>query len=177
MRHVVVYSSMTGNTRAVAEAIHRIMPPGTGIYPVREAPHPEEFAFLALGFWVHRAKPDPRMLRYMEMVRGKRVAIFGTLAAYPDSAHAGEVIAAAHACLAGNTIIGSFLCQGRLDPKRLERRLRDSDAGGRHPMTPERRARLLAASHHPNEEDFVKAQAAFTDFLRGVESGSRQPDR
>ncbi len=168
MRHVLVYSSVTGNTKAVAEAIHLIMPPGTGMYPVREAPDPEGFDFLALGFWVHRAKPDPLMLRYMEKVRGKIVGLFGTLAAYPDSEHAGHVIAATRECLAGNTIVGSFLCQGRLAPKRLEQRMRAADADGNHPMTPERLARLQEAANHPNAEDFAKAQAAFTGFLKAL---------
>ena len=166
MRYAVVYSSVTGNTRTVAEAIHRIMPVGTDLYPVQKAPDPADVDFLALGFWVHRAKPDPRMLRYMEKLRGKRVGIFGTLAAYPDSEHARQVIAAACDCLAGNTIVGSFLCQGRLAPKRMEQRMQNGSANGNHPMTPERRARLLEAANHPNAEDFAMAQAVFSGFLQ-----------
>ena len=175
MRHVLVYSSVTGNTKAVAEAIHRIMPPGTGIFDVRQAPDPDDFDVLVLGFWAHRGGPDPAMRRYMERVRGKRVALFGTLAAYPDSEHAGRVIAAATACLSGNSILGSFLCQGGLSAKRFAKRMaqplddpdgRTAPADPRHPMTPERRARLQEAAKHPNEEDFAKAQAAIAAFLR-----------
>ena len=167
MRHLLVYSSVTGNTRAVAEAIHRIMPPGTGIYPVRQAPEPDAYDFLALGFWTHRAGPDPLMSRYMEKVRGKSVGIFGTLAAYPDSEHAGHVIDAARAQRAGNRIVGAFLCQGRLAPKRFERRMQ-GDGNAKHPMTPERRARLLEAAKHPDAEDFARAQSAFAGFLQSV---------
>ena len=102
------------------------------------------------------------------------MALFGTLAAYPDSEHAGKVIAAAHERLAGNRVVGSFLCQGRLTEKRLaERMARPLDdpaapADPRHPMTVERRARLLEAADHPNAEDFARAKAAFAGFLRDL---------
>lgn len=167
MRHLLVYSSVTGNTRAVAEAIHEVMPPGTGMFPVKGAPDPDEYDVLVLGFWAHRAGPDPAMSRYMAKVRGKIVGVFGTLAAYPDSEHAGRVIAAAHACLAGNRIVGSFLCQGRLAPDRFERLMRDGGSA-KHPMTPERRARLLEASGHPDARDFADARTAFAGFLRAL---------
>lgn len=166
MRYLLAYSSVTGNTKAVAEAIHQILPPGTDMCPVRQAPDPDGYDFLALGFWTHRAGPDPLMSRYMEKVRGKIVGIFGTLAAYPDSEHAGRVIAAARARLEGNRIVGSFLCQGRLAPKRFERRMGAEGGDANHPMTMERRARLLEAAKHPDARDFAMAQAAFLDFMR-----------
>ena len=167
MRHLLVYSSVTGNTKSVAEAVHHVLPPGTPICPVQEAPEPDDFDFLALGFWAHRAGPDPLMRRYMERVRGKVVAVFGTLAAYPDSEHAGQILAAVRSCLDGNRIVGSFLCQGRLAPKRLEQRMQAAPgADAKHPMTPERLARLLEAAKHPNEDDFARAREAFAGFLR-----------
>ena len=171
MRHVLVYSSVSGNTKAVAEAIHPVMPPGTGIYPVQGAPDPDDFDVLVLGFWTHRGGPDPIMARYMERVRGKTVAIFGTLAAYPDSEHAQKVMAAAKASLAGNMILGCFLCQGRLTEKRLVQRMAQplddpsAPADPSHPMTVERRARLMEAAKHPDEQDFAAARDTFVGFL------------
>ena len=44
-----------------------------------------------------------------------------------------------------NRLLGHFFCQGRLSPAML--------AHSRHPMTPERAARLKAAEAHPNEAD------------------------
>lgn len=166
MQAAVIYSSVTGNTRTVAEAVQSVMPQGTLLFPVHKAPDPELFTFLALGFWVRRAGPDPRMIRYMGRVAGKTVAWFGTLAAWPDSPHADQVRTNAVRLLQGNTVLGGFLCQGRLEERRFNACMRGggSHAAG-HPMTDARRARLLEARHHPNEEDFTAARVTFSGFL------------
>lgn len=165
---LVVYSSVTGNTRMVAEAVRDALPEGTVLCPVKGAPPPDGFDFIVLGFWVHRAGPDPLMTRYMESVRGKDVGFFGTLAAYPDSDHARKVIARANELLAGNRVHGSFLCQGKLAQKRFEKRMADNSMTSGHPMTPERRARLLEAAKHPDARDLAAAKAAFSTMYAAV---------
>lgn len=167
-RSLLVYSSVTGNTRMVAEAIGEALPGEVAVFPVQDAPPAEGYDFVALGFWAHKAGPDPRMARYMETVRGQTVAFFGTMAAYTDSPHAQKVIARAEELLAGNRILGSFLCQGKLAPGRLERRMRGE---GGHPMTEERRARLLEAAKHPDAADLRNAGEAFQRFFALVNKG------
>ena len=166
MNCLIVYSSVSGNTKAVAEAILEVMPTGTAIVPVQKAPDPAGYDFLALGFWVHRSRPDPRMCRYMEQVHGKTVAWFGTMAAWPDSDSARQVRANADALLVGNRLAGGFLCQGRLTDKRFTAIMDPIHSTSRHPMTEERRARLLEAAKHPNEQDFAAARALFQEFLK-----------
>lgn len=151
---LLVYSSVTGNTRMVAEAIRRVLPEDTAFFPVQKAPSADDFDFVAIGFWVHRGGPDPIASRYMETVRNRDVAFFGTLAAYPDSEHASQVIASAENLLVGNRILGSFLCQGKLAKK------------PHHPMTEERRIRLLEAERHPDKHDLELAANTFSDFWK-----------
>lgn len=170
MRRLIVYSSVTGNTRAVAEAIHSVMPDGTVLADIKEKPSPNAYDFIILGFWAHRAGPDPRMRRYMAAVRGKTVALFGTLAAYPDSDHGRAVAANAEALLAENRVLGTFLCQGRLPEKRMAELMSGQRVNARHPMTEERRSRLLEAAKHPNEHDFFAAKEAFAQFLAQAQS-------
>lgn len=165
MKAIVLYSSVTGNTRSVAEAIHGIMPGNTPIFPVHKAPPPDEYELLILGFWVRRAKPDPRMLRYMGMVQNKRVAWFGTLAAWPDSPHAGQVRANAELLLRGNQVLGGFLCQGRLEAKRFAACMNGTGNNASHPMTEERRMRLIEASKHPDAADFAAAREYFKTLM------------
>lgn len=166
---LLLYSSVTGNTRMIAEAMVRELPPDTVLAPIREAPLPTDFDLVIIGFWVHRGGPDPRTIRYMETVRHRDVAFFGTLAAYPDSDHARGVLAKAEQLLAHNRIVGSFLCQGKLAPKRLAERLRGDFVDARHPMTDERRARLLEAASHPDARDLRMAREAAQRFwLRHV---------
>ena len=70
MKALVVYSSRTGNTRKIAEAIAAVLP-GCEIHPVESAP-----------------APDAQAKAYLETVRDANVALFGTLGAWPDSDHA-----------------------------------------------------------------------------------------
>lgn len=166
MKSIIIYSSVTGNTRSVAEAIRQVLPRETRLASVDEAPDPACFDFLVLGFWVRRGKPDPKMLRYMERVQGKLVACFGTLAAYPDSDHARLVRQNAESLLRGNIVVGHFLCQGRLEAGYLASLLDGTRAHASHPMTEERRQRLLEANAHPNESDFAAAGKLFADLYR-----------
>lgn len=161
MKMACIYSSKTGNTRMVAEAVHQAMPEGTQLYAVESAPEPDQFDFLALGFWVDRGTADARMLRYMERVREKRVGLFGTLGAYPDSDHARDVIDNVTKQLGTNDILGSFLCQGKIDPEILK--IMAKLPG--HKMTEERRARIEEAKKHPNDADLGNARQAIIGIL------------
>jgi flavodoxin len=167
MTMLVVYSSRTGNTRMIAEAIHEIMPAGAVLAPVESAPDPAGYEFIALGFWVDKGAPDEAMLSYMDKVRGCSVGLFGTLGAWPDSPHAAESMEKAVARMEGNRVLGTFLCQGKVDPDLLAAMAKMTD--NPHPMTAERKARLEEAAKHPDENDRAAARETFAGILRKLE--------
>ncbi len=169
MKALVVYSSRTGNTRMIAGAVHAAMPEGAELFAVENAPDPAAYDVVALGFWVDKGAPDAAMARYMERVRGKAVGLFGTLGAWPDSDHARESMQKAVERVAGNRVLGSFICQGKVDPG-LQSAMAKMGAGNPHPMTEERRARLEEAAKHPNEADCENARSAFAGMMRGLEA-------
>lgn len=165
MAHILLtYSSLTGNTRMVAEAIHKALPEGTLLCPLAEAPSPVDFAWIITGFWTHRGGPDPATAAYMQRIQNRDVAFFGTLAAYPDSDHGRGVIARAEELLAGNRLLGSFLCQGKLSPERMDRILSGKAANKNHPLTEERKTRVLEAAKHPDARDLNNA----AELFRGI---------
>ncbi len=166
MQTLVVYSSKTGNTKMVAEAIFSIMPEGTVFSAVEDAPDPQNFDFLCLGFWVDRGGPDAAMATYMERVTGKQVGLFGTLGAWPDSDHAHKCIAKAREMMASNTVLGTFLCQGKIEPKLLVSMKKMRTKQSAHPMTEERRARIEEAKKHPDEADCANAKNCFTAIVQ-----------
>ena len=163
MKSLIVYSSRTGNTCAVARAVHSVFPEPCLLTPVEEAPDPGDYEFIALGYWVDKGMPDKKAAAYMERVKGKKVGLFGTLGAYPDSDHAIDCRAKAAALMTGNEVLGQFLCQGKVDPKILE--MMEKMAPDQHPMTAERTARIEEAKKHPNEADFSAARQAFKKIL------------
>lgn len=156
MSILIIYSSRTGNTEQVARAIAGAIP-GSRVYPVGDAPRPEQGDVVFVGYWVCRGRPDEAAAAYLRGLAGCPVALFGTLAAWPDSEHAARCRDRAEALALeperGNTVLGSFLCQGRMS------------GAPHHPMTPERRARLEEAARRPNKADFARARAFALDAL------------
>ncbi len=163
MNILILYSSVTGNTQFLAKSLKSSEHTLT-FQPVYPYPKNLDYDIIFLGFWVYRGAPDPRMIRLMQQIKGKRIALFGTLSAYPHSKHAQKVIARAHKYLADNTILGSFLCLGRLEQKRYQRKF--TNPGSKHPMDEERKERLLEGQKHPNQEDCKNFQAFFEKIIK-----------
>ena len=166
MKSLIAYSTRTGNTLAVADAIREVFPPGCDLKPVEDISDISDYDFIAIGYWVDKGGPDKKALEFMEKVKGKKVGLFGTLGAYPDSDHANNCRAKAQEIMSGNEVIGQFLCQGKIDPGVLE--MMGKMASEQHPMTEERRARIEEAKKHPNEEDFKAAKEAFEKILEKI---------
>lgn len=156
-RVVILYSSVTGNTRRVAEALAASS--GDPLLDVRHLDALPDAGVLALGFWVRRGQPDETSQRAWRSLRGRSVFYFGTLGAWPSSDHARRCRKAAESllCGGGNRCLGGFLCQGRVDPHMLAL----SAHKGTHPLTEERRARLAEAARHPDATDCAAAVEAW----------------
>lgn len=160
MKTLVVYSSRTGNTKKVAEAVFSAMPEGCEIHPVETAPGPEGYDLVALGYWVDKGLPDSLAQSYMTKIKNKNVALFGTLGAWPDSDHARSCMEEAVKMLETNNIVATFMCQGKVDPRLVEMMEKKNIEG--HKMTPERKARLEEAAKHPDEKDLENAFIVFS---------------
>ena len=162
MRLWIVYSSVTGNTRRLAEGIAQEL----GDFQPRLAEidsldAPPEADVCLVGYWADKGRPDERASRFLSGLRHTRVGLFGTLGAYPYGPHARMVQAAAEELLDENCpLIGSFLCQGPVNPRLLERM---RHAGS--PDNPEAQRRHQIAAHHPNEGDMRYAAGLFRERL------------
>ncbi len=160
MKKLVIYSSKTGNTKAVAEAIASNLENVT-LCSVQEKPAPsiEEYDCIICGYWVDKGMPDALAKNVISSIENKNVILFGTLGAYPDGEHAEYCKQKAEELIQdkNNVLLGSWLCMGKVDPKLLAMMAEKySDA---HPITEERKARIEEGNKHPNEEDFANAKA------------------
>lgn len=65
----VIYSSVTGNTRTIAEAIAE-QAGDADVFRVQDAPEDlSGYDVVALGYWLRLGQPDPLMLKYLPKVR------------------------------------------------------------------------------------------------------------
>lgn len=169
MKILILYSSVTGNTKFLAE--HLVHPEhSVTCLPVEKKPADTDYDLLFLGFWTYRGKPDPRMLKFMQTLNGKNIAVFGTLAAYPHSEHARRLIAFTKELIQkNNTYLGEFLCLGRLTQKRLKEKFSPKNPNGRHPLSEERIQRLLEGQKHPDSDDCANLQEFFMQAVKKAE--------
>ncbi|MBP2630479.1 MAG: hypothetical protein H6Q70_1107 [Firmicutes bacterium] len=170
MKSLVVYSSLTGNTKMVAEAIAEELGKGVKLISVEEEPAVDGCDLVAVGFWVDRGTADQKTAKYLQTLNHAKVALFATLGANPNSEHAKKSLDNAAKLLdETNTVVGRFICQGKVDPKLIEQMNKKFPEGHPHGMNEERRARHEAASRHPDAQDLIRAKQVFAQIKKNLE--------
>ncbi len=157
MRIAVIYSSRTGNTRKVAQAIHESLPDGAELCSVDDPTDPTRFDLIFLGFWVDKGTANRDAQNFMQKLSGQRVALFGTLGAYPDSDHGRQCLERVSALVPTCAVVDTFLCQGAIDPKLIEW-MKTLPADDPHGPNEARRKLWLDAEAHPDEGDLASAR-------------------
>ncbi len=161
MSSLVVYSSVTGNTRKIAEAIASGFSDAV-IAPADNAPAADGFDNVFVGFWCDKGMVDEKALNYLKAMKPGKVAVFGTLGGNPKSELSLEFQKKARETIPAHLeLVDLRMWQGKIDPKVIEMMSR---LPGAKPMTPERKARLDEAAKHPNEQDCAEA----ADWARSI---------
>lgn len=163
----VVYSSVTGNTRQIAEA----MAAAVEVVPesVEEAAVRDGAEIVAVGYWLWRGGPDPKMAAFLPKLHDVDVILFETHAADNRSEHAVTAFARAAYLLGSNCrILGTFECQGQVSAAiraKHEKMAADdphAKAGG-----------CKTSIGHPDGEDLAAAAA----FARKMEEKRERLDQ
>ena len=161
MKTLVVYSSLTGNTQYIAQGIYEALSEDKELCAVEDIESLEDFDQIILGYWVDKGGPDKKASDLMKAIKGKKVGLFATLGAYPDSDHARTSLERGLALVEkDNEVIGSFICQGRI-AEALKQRMEILPEGHPHYPDEKRRKRWADADGHPNEEDVRQAVKVF----------------
>lgn len=162
MKNIVIYSSKTGNTKKVAEAI-------SGFYKCDIQPIEEvnveglaEYDNIILGCWNDKGTADKKSLDLFEKLENLSLGLFKTLGAEPDSEHAKKSLQSCVDLLEknGNKVKATFMCQGKIDPK-LTEMFKKMGENSPHKMDEQRMKRHMEAAKHPNQDDFDNAIKAF----------------
>ena len=162
---LIVYDSKTGNTEKVAKALAEAAGARCILAKVDEAPSAEAFALIVAGFWVDRSAPNAKMKKYLSTLHNKKLVLFQTLGAEPESDHAVSALVNAGVALNSDCkVLGALSIRGAIDPALIEM-MRKMPAGGAHSASRESEARWAAASTHPDAEDLAKARSFMQGFL------------
>ncbi len=121
MKSLVVYSSKSGNTRKLAEAVHGYLIGDKEIAAIADAPDPAGYTFVAVGFWLKAGQPDPESQAFLaKLEKGQDVYLFATHGAAARSAHAKNAMKKAKELAAKAHILGTFSCPGEVDAEFME---------------------------------------------------------
>ena len=113
MKQIILYDSATGNTEYLAKALSHALP-NVPCGPVGSLDC-SKAELVYLGFWTDKGKADADTLDFLKQLRGKRVFLFGTAGFGGSAPYFEKILAATRQALNGsNTVIGSFMCQGKM---------------------------------------------------------------
>jgi flavodoxin len=121
MNAIVVFSSQTGNTEMLARTVHETLGGEALLARTQSAPDPGGFDLVAVGFWLKAGKPDPVSADYLSRVGKRKLFLFATHGADPDSGHARNAMEHARSLAPDAEILGTFHCQGEVAPPFLEK--------------------------------------------------------
>ena len=77
MKSLVLYSSQSGNTRKLADAVYEALPEVKEIYAIENTPDSlTEFDLIAVGFWFQGGRPDRKTADFLPKLRDRNVFLF-----------------------------------------------------------------------------------------------------
>ena len=163
MKSLVIYSSQSGNTRKLAEAACQGLGDTCDLFPVDQAPDPAGYDLVAVGFWLQAGRPDPKSQAFLDQLKenGGRVFLFATHGAAAASDHARQAMDHAVAAVSPTPVIGTFNCQGAVNPKVLEK------VRAKNPPPPWIDHAATAVGH-PDTGDLDRLRETLTSCLAGL---------
>lgn len=146
MKYSIVYSSISGNTKKLAEEIKNKV--GESYFG-----KPSDEALMAdvifVGFWTAKNSCGEDIKRFIEKLDGKNVFIFGTAGYNNTQEYFDGILDSVKAHVpSSNTIIGTYMCQGKVS---------DNKQASIKQTMPEKyelmKDNLAESVNHPNEAD------------------------
>ena len=146
MKTLIVYSSQSGNTKKLAEAVYDRLAGEKFLSPVEDNPSIEGFELVVVGFWLAGGKPDPASTKYLEELSPCKLFLFATHGAAPESGHAQNAMQAASDLASACQVVGTFNCQGEVNADLLAKVQKKE-------VPPPWIKDAPAAAGHPDESD------------------------
>ena len=114
-KYSIVFSSLTGNTKLLADAIHEALPKEECEYFGVGKAEELRSEVIYVGFWTDKGKADESSSDFLKQLRGKQVFLFGTAGFGGSEEYFNKILKAVQKDLhSSNTVIGSFMCQGKM---------------------------------------------------------------
>ena len=154
-RYSIIYSSKTGNTKKLAEAIYNTLSQNKcDYYGTVDKIDDVLSNVIYIGFWTEKGNADHLTIDFLNKLKNKKIFLFGT-AGYGESEKYFEGIInnVKKNIDSSNTIIGTFMCQGKM-PLSVRKRYEKMREQNNISLNIDKLiANFDKALSHPNKED------------------------
>jgi flavodoxin len=152
MKKLVVYYSLTGNTKKVAEAIYEVLPEPKSLKPLAEVQNVDDYDLIFIGFPVHSHSLPYKVETFLKnLPSGKKIALFMTHGSIPGTRLSLEAMEQALVLTGQNKVLGTFSCRGKVSPQALE-------ILGKSPEHELWTEMAVTAASHPDQHDLEDAK-------------------
>ena len=157
-RYSIIFSSKTGNTAELANAIRDALPQeNCDYFGTSEIEEPVS-EMLYIGFWTDQGNADKSALELLQRIKNKKVFLFGTAGFGENEAYFQKVLNNVKSSMdESNQVVGEYMCQGKMPMQVREKYLKM-----RRPGNEEQVQKMLQnfdkALLHPDWKDMENAQ-------------------
>lgn len=157
MTYSIVYSSKTGNTRMLAEALAAFLPEEDRVYMGEPVPQARDAERIYVGFWTDKGTCDPETAAFLAELTTQEVFLFGTAGFGGSADYFEKILAEVKQKLSPQVrLIGTYMCQGKM-PQGVRHRYEAMEEGPRRQMLLDNFDQALS---HPDEADLQHLKAA-----------------
>ena len=115
MSYAIVFSSKTGNTELLADALHSYLLQAECCYFGNPNPAAMEADTLYVGFWTDKGKADESTSDFLKQLHGKNIFLFGTAGFGGSKEYFDKILKKVeHSLDKSNTVFGRYMCQGKM---------------------------------------------------------------
>lgn len=125
MTYSIVYSSKTGNTKMLADALHQAFPADDCLY--FGAPDAQALAAerIYIGFWTDKGTCDAETAAFLAQLTHQEIFLFGTCGFGGGVAYFEQILARVRDLLPESVqLVGSYVCPGKMPQSVRDRYVR-----------------------------------------------------
>lgn len=125
MTYSIIYSSKTGNTKMLADALHQALPADDCLY--FGAPDAQALAAerIYIGFWTDKGTCDAETAAFLAQLTQQEIFLFGTCGFGGGVAYFEQILARVRDLLPESVqLVGSYLCPGKMPQSVRDRYVR-----------------------------------------------------
>lgn len=158
MKKSIVFSSVSGNTKLLAEQIKSQV--GEVSYCGSPSDETLDSDLIFVGFWTTKFSCSDDIKSYLEKLNNKKVFLFGTAGYDSTPEYYQSILDEVKKSLNDtNELVGTFMCQGKVSDNK-QKAIQQMDATKYETMKP----KLDDASSHPDKEDMSKLTEAVSSL-------------